>query len=726
MRIYKWLAMGMRELARKSSVAAEAEDEMRFHIEMETEKNRRAGLAPDEAHRSALLAFGGVAQHKEAMRDEQTGRVLERVAQDVRFALRQLRKTPGFTIAAVLTLAVGIGGNTAVFSAVNGVLLRPLPYPDPDRLVTIAHSTKGGQLPKSLPSSSATNVVYAWATRSFEAIALYEFGKVNLTGGDVPERVGVVRATSNLFAVLRASPVLGRPFSKEEDQPGASPVAVISHGLWMSRFAGDRAIVGKSFIVDGVACVVVGVMPDGFTFPYDHVEMWLPMRVDLRDLGGFHTPSIARLRPGVRAEDAQRELTALLPRVSTVVDFLTPTLLHNAGIHPDVHPYADDVVGSVRLALWTLWATVALVLLIACVNVASLLVVRAESRQGEMALRSALGAESRHLLAQSLTESTLLIALGSTVGVGLAQIALAMLRRLGAGVLPRLDEAHIDGTILVITALIAGGAAVLFALIPVARYRGATSGLVFGVGERGATGGRGARRVRDSLVVAQVAMAAMLLVASGLMIRSFQQLARVEIGIQPDNVLTFRIALPSASYRTPADVARFHTTLLQRIRALPDVRAAGATGELPLTGGAPADPLRVDGIVVGAKTLPPLAEMRMATPGYFEAMGIPMRAGRAIRIDDSERQTGAVVITEAIVRSGMAGRDPIGARVAHGLEGVRGERPWSEVVGVAGDVRGLSLEEAPLGAVYCPMVNKPGVEMEWIARFMVYAVKVRS
>lgn len=727
MRIRKWLGMLLREIVHKRAVAADVNEEMHFHLAMQTEQNLRAGRSPDAARRDALLAFGGVLRHQEAMRDEQPARRLERLAHDVRFALRMLRKTPAFTFAAVLTLAVGIGGNTAVFSAVNGVLLHPLPYPNADRLVTIAHTTKGGGIPANLPGSSATHVVYS-AAKSFSTMAVYEPIKMTITGKDLPERVSAADVTQSLFAVLGVSPILGRAFTPEEDQPGSPGAVMISDGLWRRRFGGDRAIIGQSVVLDGHPFVVVGVMPSGFEFPSEDTQLWVPMQIDAHKLEGFHTPEIGRLRPGVRPHDAQRELTALLPRVSTVTDFLSPAVLESAGIRPDVHPYADDVVGSpVRRALWMLWATVALVLLIACVNVASLLAVRAESRRREMSLRTALGAERRHLLAQSITESTVLVLLGTAIGVALASAAIGMLRRYGADVLPRLNEVHIDGAVVIVTGLVAAAAALIFGVATLATHRPDGGSLVFGLGARGGTTDMGGLRMRYALVIAQVAMAAMLLVVCGLMVRTAKNLTRVDVGFRSDSVLTFRIALPDASYPAATEVAHFHNAMLEQIRSLPGVVAAGATSDLPLTGsGAPGDPLRTDIVSAGANTLPPGAEMRVATPGYFEALGIPLRRGRLLRDDDIAPPSGAVVVTDAVVRKTMQGREPIGVRVAHGLAGVEGARTWSEVVGVAGDVRGSSLEEVPMGAVYYPMVNAPGVNMEWLARRMSYAVRVRT
>ena len=723
----KRIAMWLRALAARSRVEAELDEEMRFHLDMEAEKYRLAGLPPDEARRRAVAAFGGVERHKEAMRDGRGGRGLERAARDLRVAFRQLRRTPGFTAAAVITLALGIGGNAVVFGVVNAVLLRPLPYPSADRIVAIGHRSRGGDIPERLPHSSAAYVVYQGPRRTLEAMALYDPGRGSLTGdGSAPEWVETVHATRSLFDVLGVAPALGRTFAAEEDAPGGAAVVVLSHALWRQRFGGDPSVLGRTVVINGNSYTIVGVMPRGFAFPTPDVQLWLPYKLDRKDLGGFNTPGIGRLRAGVTPAAAERELTALLPGITQVVDFIPAQALKDTRLRADVHPYADDVVGSVRPALWTLWAMIGLVLLIACVNVASLLLVRAESRQREVALRVALGAERGHLLAQFLAESVVLLVLGSALGVALARGAVWLLPLLGPGVLPRAGEVGIDGAVLAFTALVAAAAALVFGAIPVARHRNASPASVLSGGGRAATAGRGAGRVRQLLVVSQVAMATVLLVASGLMLRSFQRLRAVDPGFRPEGVLTFRIPLPFSKYREPQAVARFHYAMLDRLRALPGVQAAGATGRLPLMGPTTLiDPLRVEGVPppVGAGSVPPVVEMRVATPGYFEAMGIPLRAGRLLDRSDTDRQSGAVLVNETVVRTLMQGRDPIGARVAHGLAGLPGARAWSDVVGVVGDVRGASLEEAPVGAVYYAMVNRPGVDMDWLARSMVYAVR---
>ena len=727
MRGTKRLRLWTRALFAKRTVERELDEEMRFHIDMEAAKHARAGLPAGEARRRATIAFGGLEEHKEAMREGRGGRGLERLVYDLRFAFRQLRKTPGFTLAAVLTLALGIGGNAAVFSVVNGVLLRPLAYPEPDRLVSISHHSRGGDVPDRLPHSSAAHVAYSDA-RSFEAMALFETWQGSLTDRQAaPEWVDVVTASRSLFDVLRVAPVLGRTFTDREDAPGGPRVVLMSNALWRQRYGGDPGVLGRIITLDGTPREVVGVMPASFAFPTPASDLWVPLRLDRNDLGGFNMQGIGRLRAGVNADMAAQELANLLPRVTTLVDFLPPKLLSDARIRPEVRPYLDEVVGTVRPALWALWGMIGLVLLIACVNVASLLLVRAEARRREVALRLALGAVRRHLLAQSLAESVTLLLAGSVVGVILAQLAVRVLPALAPTVLPRLGDIRVDAAVVVYTTLIAAIVAVLFGVVPITRHRRVAPVAMRGGSDRSGTTDRRSGRLRQLLVVAQVAMATVLLVASGLVLRSFAKLREVDPGFRPDSVFTFRIALPYARYSTSQAIATFHYTMLDRVRALPGVRSAGATGHLPLAGySSLIDPLRVDGKPLPPGVLPPLAEMRVATPGYFETMGISLVAGRLIDRSDTDRISGGVLVSESIVRKVMGGREPIGARVAHGLGGVSGERKWSDVVGVVGDVRGVALDKEPLGAVYYAMINREGVDMDWLARSMVYVVRTST
>jgi predicted permease len=727
MRIVKRLRLFLAALTTRASVESDLDEEMRFHIDMAAEHHARGGLSDDEARRQARVAFGSVEQHKEAMREGRGVRGLERVAFDLRFAARQLRMTPAFTLAAVLTLALGIGGNAVVFSVVNGVLLRPLDYPEPDRLVSIGHRSRGGDLPVHLPNSSATHVVYESGSRSFEAMALYWGWQGSLTGADAaPSWISALSVTRSLFDVLRVRPMLGRSFTAEEDQPNGPYAAILSHALWKERFGGDSAIIGRVITVNGVTRTVVGVMSPSFAFPNPAVQILVPMRVDRTNLGGFYLPGIARLREGVTPATATRELETLMPRVASIVDFLPLKVLREADIHPEARPFMDEVVGGVRTTLWTLWSMTALLLLIACVNVASLLLVRAEARRREVAVRLALGAERRHLIGQSLAESAILVGVGGALAATITWAGVVIFPRLAPESVPRMTQIHVDLTVVGAMTGIAAMIAIAFGLLPFLRGRAIAPSSVFRASDRAVTIDRRGGRLRQVLVATQIAMATVLLVGSGLVLRSFAKLHAVDPGFRADGAMTFRLLLPNSRYRSSTDVAQFHYTLLDRIRALPGVTAAGATNRLPLAVSMEADPVRVNGREIPAGTVPPLAEMRFATPGYFDAMGIPITAGRTFDRLDTDRISGAVIVTGAMAKKLLESRDPIGARVAHGLAGVHGQKPWSDVVGVVGDVRGMSLDKEPMGAIYYPMVTRPGVDMDWLARSAVYVVRANA
>ena len=651
------------------------------------------------------------------------GEIVHDRATDLRHALRALAKTPGFTAVAVLTLGLAIGANAGIFSVVNGTLLRPLPFPEPERLVTIAHTTHGGDLPPQLPSSSAAHVVYEEGSRSFESMALYQTGEANLTGGERPVRAIVAWTTATLFDVLRVPPEVGRVFTAVEDRPDGPPVAVISHALWRDHFAGDPAVLGRQVMLDGRPRTVVGVMPSRFAFPEPGVDAWLPLRIDRSELSGFHMPSVGRLRPGVTPAAAQRELATLLPRISTELGFLPLELLRGAGIAPDVHPYLDELVGSLRPTLWALMGTVGLVLLIACANVANLLLVRAESRQRDVAVRRALGANRWRLLSQLLAESALLAAAGAALGLALAYGGLRLLRARGPRQLPRLEEVSIDWSVLAFTIFLAAAVALTFAAIAALRQRRGSLVGALRDGTRGATIGAAARRGREALVVSQVALALVLLVGSGLMLRSFRELRRVDPGFRADGVLTFRLSLPLATYPDGESAAALHRRAMAEIAALPGVVAVGGTDRLPLAGFSPvADPVRVEGHAVDLEALPPVMEMRSATGELFAALGVPLLEGRLLEPGDSERRTGAVLLTETAARKLFPRGNPLGRRVAHGLPGQPDERPWSHVVGVVGDVRS-GLTEEPLGGVYYPPLTSPGTDMDWLGRDLWYVVR---
>jgi predicted permease len=643
--------------------------------------------------------------------------------QEGRVAVRGFVKRPGFTAITVLTLALAMGANTAIFSVVDGVLLESLPFPESEKLVSIRHDAPGLDL-EGMPQAPGLHVFYSQASRSFDALAMYDARTEALTGDAGAERISIGRATPSLFDVLGASPALGRLFSEEEGVPGGPAVAIISDGLWAERF--DRApdVVGRTLQLSGSTVEIVGVMPAGFAFPNPDIKLYTPIQVDPAgtEFGGFNFPAIARLKEGVTADQATADLNGMVPRFSELFpELFTPGMLANSGIAAAVHPYVDDLVGEVRPVLLVLLATVGFVLLIAFANVANLLLVRAEGRSKEVAIRSALGASRQHFFARYLTESLLLAAIGGALGVLVAQGGLDILLHRGPGNIPRLDQIGIDGSVLGFTGALTVLATLVFSAIPALRNRTLSVAAVIRDGTRGATSSLKGNRVRSLLVASQMTFALVLLVGSGLTLRSFLAVQAVDPGFDATDVLTFELALPPAAYAEVEVREQFHSELLERIEAIPGVLVAGAVSHLPLWGIGGMDPLSVEGRPLDPDVIPPVVEMRAATPGYFEALGIPLMAGRMLDGTDVAARTGAVLVSQGIVDSFFEGADPLNQGIVQGVP--PDLDPWSRVVGVVGDVHNASLTDEPMGAVYYPLIPGEGVNRTYLTQSMGYAVK---
>jgi predicted permease len=654
---------------------------------------------------------------------EEMGTMMGMSWQEARYAVRGFIRKPGFTVITVLTLALAMGANTAIFSVVDGVLLESLPFQEPEELVSIRHDAPGLDM-VGLPSATGLHVFYGEASRSFDALALYSASTTTLTGTGAPERIALGRVTPSVFDVLGAGSALGRTFTEEEGTPGGPAVAVISDAMWTERFGRARDVLGRTLELSGTTVEIIGVMPADFAFPSPDVRLWTPLRVDPAgtDFGGFNFPAIARLGDGVTPGQAQADLTALLPRLSERFPILfTPDMLANSGLAVDVHPYVDDLVGEVRPVLLVLLATVGFVLLIACANVANLLLVRAEGRSKEVAIRSALGAGRNHLFARYFTESALLAVLGAVLGVVVAQAGLGVLLQRAPQSLPRLEQVGIDGSVLAFAGALTLLATFVFSAIPAVRNRTVPVADVIRDGTRGATTGRQGNTTRSLLVASQVAFALMLLVGSGLTLRSFWAVQRVDPGFEAADVLTFRVALPSAVYGDVEDRARFYEELLGRIEAMPGVQVAGVASHLPLWGFGGLDPLLVEGEPIDPDQIPPIVEMRAATPGYFEALGIPLTSGRMLDAQDVEARSGAVLVSQRVVDVFFQGANPLERQIAMGIP--QEHDPWSRIVGVVGDVHNATLTDAPMGAVYYPLVQGEGVGKEWLSQTVGFAVK---
>ena len=624
---------------------------------------------------------------------------------EIRPTLRRLSRTPGFTAVSILTLALGIAGTTAAFSVINAVLLRPLPYHDPERLVQLWHAAPGVDMAQVEQSDASYIQYHDKATRSFESTGSYQVAASSLTGTQDPERVSSAYVTASLLPTLGVRPAVGRNFSEEEDRPGGAPAAILSDALWRRRYGGDPAIIGKTIQVDGTAREVVGIMPADFHFPDATTELWLPMAIDRAHLNNasFNRDAIARLRPGVTIRAAEAEMTPLLARLpDDAPGMMTRTMLEQAKIRVVIHALRDDVVGDIKPILFTVLGTVALVLLIACANVASLFLVRAEARAKEVAVRSALGATPRSIVRLYLGEGLVLAVAGGALGVALAYAALGALLRLAPTSIPRASEISIDLASLGVAAVVAVVTGVFFSAIPFIRAGKASLTPMLRDGSRGSTSGRERQRVRSAFVVVQVALALVLLVGSGLLARSFQRMRAVDPGFKSDNVLTLRLALPEATYQTPGDIARFFYQVTTRLASVPGVQAAGATSKLPLVdAGNNNNAVWVEDHPVSSTEIPRIHSTVSVTQDYFKAMSIPIVEGRTFRDNGSDRAPHEMIVARAFARHYWPNGSALGKRVKTGGP----DAAWSTIVGVVGDVHDDALTKPVDEVMYQPTIG---------------------
>ena len=649
---------------------------------------------------------------------------MRQLLSDLRFAIRTLRRTTGYTIVAAITLALGIGANTAIFSVVDSVLLNPLPYPDSDEIVGVWHHAPGLGYDQ-FGISPGVYFQYLDQNDVFESLALYTAAPRNLTGDGDPEQLLGAQVSRSLFDVLQVPPAFGRTFVQEEDLPEATQTVILGHGLWARRFGSDPAVVGRTIQLNGEAVEVVGIMPPGFAFPSRDTEFWLPLAMDPDQAspGAFGWSSVARLRDGVAVERARTQMEQLAFRLrETYAD--APQLvafLETGDFSAIIRTLKDNLVRDLASSLWVLLGTVGFVMLIACANVANLTLVRAEGRRRETAVRTALGADRWTLTRQQLSESLVLACMGGVVGLGLAWGGIILLARVAPATIPRLDEIGIDSTVLMFTGAVTLLSAVLFGLAPaIKRVSPAILGSLIQSGAR-SSAGRDRQVIRNTLVVFQTAMALVLLIGSGLMVRSFWEIKNVDPGFVAEDVLTFRLSLSAAEYPSPTDVANFHQQALDRLEALPGVQSAGAVAELPLGGSARGVAFEIEDHPTPEGGLPPIFWFTTATPGYMETMRIPMRTGRAFEPRDHESDLGGVIVSAALADRFWQGENPLGKRLrfAQDVDG------WLTVIGVAGSVRSQGLDEQPMEALYTPMVAPENTNPA-NSRSLVYTVRAEN
>ncbi|MEW6209480.1 MAG: ABC transporter permease [Acidobacteriota bacterium] len=628
--------------------------------------------------------------------------------QDLRYAVRMLLKKPGFTVVAVLTLALGIGANTAIFSIVNAVLLRSLPYPEPDRLVQVWETFR----PQDVMVTSISPHNFAdWQreNQSFEQLASYSYTTFTLTVDDQPEPVRGLRVSADFLSVMGVRPDVGRDFLREEDAPGKNRVLILSHALWQRRFAGDEQIVGQTIPVNGETFTVIGVMPRGFAFP-DSIDLWTPLGLDMNRIerGTSFLFGVGRLKKQVTIETAQAEMSA----IAASLEQLYPNT--NTGCGVNLVALHDQLVGDVKLRLWVLFGAVGFVLLIACVNVANLLIARAVTRHKEIAIRIALGGSRWRLIRQFLTESALLSVIGGGAGLLLAMWGVDFLVAASPVQLPHAGEIGVDGWALAFTALASLATGLVFGIVPALQATRPDVQETLKETGQSVTAGIARNRLRKTLVVAEIALALILLACAGLLINSFLRLQRVPTGFDPKNVLTMRISLPRSRYAEPHRQAAFFEQVLQKISALEGARSVGATNDLPFSGSRSHTSFSIEGRPSAAPGESPNSDFRTVSPDYFNTLGIQLLRGRSFTERDTKDSPAVVVINEEMARRYFADEDPIGRRIQIGNpEEIRrhGKALSREIIGIIRDVKHWELKERGEAELYTPLTQMPDSTM---------------
>ena len=632
---------------------------------------------------------------------------MDSFAQQLQYTFRKLLRAPLFTTVALLTLAVGIGSNAAIFSVVNGVLLKPLPFEDPEQLVGIWHTAPGLGFDE-VNQSPALHFTYVDEGTAFESVGMWDDATVSVTGLAEPEQVAAMYVTHQTLPLLRIRPTIGRTFTLEDDSPESPESVVLSHGYWARRFGEDRDVLGRTMVINGRSMEIIGVLPEDLRFLTSDPEVYLPFQWDRSEVlfGNFSYQALARLAPGASVGQANADLERMIPMaVELFPGGLNMGMLEEARFGPLVRPLKQDVVGDVGNVLWVLLGTVAIILLIACANVANLFIVRAEGRQREMAVRTALGAERAQIVGQLLTESVLLGVAGGLAGLALAYGGLKLLVAMGPESLPRLSEIGVDPLVLAFTAAISVLASVLFGLFPALRFGSANLVASLKEGGRGGSAGKEQHFARNSLVVAQMALALILLAGSGLMIRSFQALRSVDPGFDaPEEVLTFRVTVPTAEIEEHTQVAQAHQEMLRRIQAIPGVTSASFASSVTMDGWDSNDAVEVEEFPVEGDQIPPIRRFKWVGEGYFETMGNPVIAGRTLTFGDAQDQLEVAVITADFASEywGSPG-EAVGKRIRQ-FGGDLGNGPWREIVGVVGREHDDGMSEDPVPTVYWPQL----------------------
>jgi len=698
---------------RRQTLDRELDDEIATHLEFAIADLQARGLNPEEARRAALRNFGGLSQTIEADREVRSFLLLEHAWSDVRDAVRLMWKQPQFAAVAIVTLALGIGATTAVYSVVHGVLLKPLPFRDPDRLVALYHVTPASAKDQQ---GAATYFTYRDHARVFEDIGLWLATNVAVVRDGVPEQIRALRVTDGTLPLLGARAELGRLIGKDNDAPGAPLIAVLTHDYWQQAFGASHDVVGQSLVVNGERCEIIGVLPASFKFLNTDPQLLLPLRLNRATThsGQLNLNGVARLKPDVTLAQANRDIARMIPL--TVDQFplfpgVSQEMWDAVGLAPNVRPLAEAVIGDLNRPLWILLGTVAIVLLMAWTNVANLLLVRAEGRQQELAVRWALGAGRGRLTAALISESLVLGLAGGALGVVFAQAGIRLLQWLAPVALPRLNEIRIDTAVLLVTLSISVVTSLLFGLVPVLRSRVFSIEVLKEFG-RTSTDSPGRHGMRNTLVVGQIALAVVLLTVSGLMARTFVTMRQVSPGFaRPAEVQTFELFLPATLIPDDKQVVTTYEQISARLREIAGVTAVGF-GKIGMDGRAGKGPIFVEGLA--APVLPPVRFLWSIGAGYFETLGNPVVAGRTITWTDIQQRHPVAIVSENLA---LEYWDAPTKAIGHRIRSFTNE-PWQEIIGVVGNVRADGLNHPPPAVVYVPVANAQALD-----RFTMFVVR---
>ena len=701
--------MNWRRFLKRTQADAEQQEELESYIEITAEDYVAQGMGAEEARRAARRKLGNLTRIREEVYEMNTARFVESTMQDVRHSARMLSLSPAFSITAILTLALGIGATTAIFSVINSVLLRPLPYPHSEQLVALRQVAPGAAglaaIFDGLPLSTSLYFTYAENNRTFQSLGVFGTDTAAVTGVADPEQVRIVRISDGVLQTLAVPPVLGRWIGPADQKTGAERTVMLSYGYWQRRFGGNRGVLGRSLSVDSEPHVIAGVMPPGFRVANADFDLILPLRLDpAKRSVGLQWRGIARLKPQVAIAEANTDIARMLPiwQSSPFRGEGPPNVLRTWRITPALRPLKDDIVRDVGTVLWAVMGTIGVVMLIACANIANLLLVRADARQQELAIRAALGAGWARIARELLTDSILLALMGGTLGAGLAYAGLPLLVALGPANLPRLNEISLDGRALVFTLAMSVIAGLLLGSLPALRYAGRYAGRRITLGGRTLTSTRERQHTRNGLVVAQVALALVLLISSALMIRTFQALRHVEPGFtHPEQLQTVRLSMPAAQIPGEEQVTRTQSEILDRLAAIPGVTAAGFATYVPLDGvGRQSNPIFAEGqenpYLRGEA--PVARPFKYISPGYLGTMGTRLVAGRDLTWADIYNHRHYALVSENLARElWHSAPNALGKRFVE-IPG----KPWYEVIGVVQDVPENGVDRNAPTMVYWP------------------------